>query len=233
VRAATELRLLLIDDDVELCGLIQEFLGRHGLALECQHDGPSGLVRVLDRRHHLVLLDVMLPGLDGLEVLRQIRRRSHVPVIMLTARVDRTDRIAGLDAGADDYLPKPFGPDELVARVRAVLRRSGLPPVVRPRPLTSNGLTLEPGARRARLDGESVEVTAIEYDILEYLVRAAGRIVSRDELSSVVCQRELSPLDRSLDVHISHLRKKLEGRRALIRTVRGAGYLFCVEADAS
>jgi DNA-binding response OmpR family regulator len=224
--------LLLIDDDLDLCASMSVFLAQHGLRLDVEHDGRRGVARLLDGRYDLAMLDVMMPALDGFEVLRHVRRRSTVPVIVLTARTDRADRVAGLEAGADDYLPKPFAPDELLARIRAVLRR------VRPERsptidvLVINGVTLDPGSRDLWLDGARVDLTSTEYDILEHLMRAAGRVVSRDELMLAVCRREASPFDRSLDVHISHLRRKLERQRALIRTVRGVGYLFCREADA-
>ncbi len=171
----------------------------------------------------------MLPGLDGFELLRQIRRRSQVPIIMLTARTAKADRLAGLDAGADDYLPKPFDPDELVARIRAVLRRSARYPSPTRDVLDVNGVRLSPATREVWSDGAVVELTTIEFDILDLIIRSAGRVVSRDELTAVIHQRPASPLDRSLDVHVSHLRKKLGENGGLIRTVRGVGYLFRAE----
>jgi two-component system response regulator CpxR len=195
------------------------------MRLEAVFDGRRGLARALAGGHDLILLDVMMPGLDGFELLRQVRRRSQVPVIMLTARTAQVDRVLGLDAGADDYLPKPFGPEELVARIRAVLRRSGRTPDAT-EALEVEGVKLIPAAREVWSDGALVPVTTIEYDILEFLVRNAGRVVSRAELTAVLYQREASPFDRSLDVHVSHLRKKLGSRGLLIRTVRGVGYLF-------
>jgi two-component system response regulator CpxR len=219
-------QLLLVDDDTELCALMREFFGSQGVEVEIVHDGRRGLARALDGPHDLVLLDVMLPGLDGFELLRQLRRRSTVPVIMLTARTAQTDRIAGLDAGADDYLPKPFGPEELMARIRAILRRFGNAQSARSEILEVNGIRLQPGTREVWADGVPVEITSIEYDILEFLVRGAGRIISRDQLMTVLHQRQATPFERSLDVHVSHLRKKLEAHRSLIRTVRGVGYLF-------
>jgi two-component system response regulator CpxR len=232
-RGEQGLSLLLIDDDADLCASVSDFLAQHGLRLDIEHDGRRGVARLLDGQYDLALLDVMLPALDGVEVLRHVRRRSAVPVIVLSARTDRADRVAGLEAGADDYLPKPFATDELLARIRAVLRR------VRPERATPvdvlviNGVTLDPGSRDLWIDGERVDLTSTEYDILEHLMRAAGRVVSRDELMMAVCRREASPFDRSLDVHISHLRKKLERQRTLIRTVRGVGYLFCREANGA
>lgn len=223
-------RLLLVDDDTELCALMAEFFSARGLACDSVHTGPRGLAAALDGHYHLVLLDVMLPGLDGFEILRQLRLRSAVPVIMLTARTAPTDRVAGLEAGADDYLPKPFGPEELLARIRAVLRRAH-PALVTPLSelVEFAGFRLNPAARQASLDGRDLELTDAEYSILDILVRNPGRIVSRDEIASALHQREASPFERSIDVHISNLRKKLGVRRDGIRTVRGSGYLLRME----
>jgi two-component system response regulator CpxR len=174
----------------------------------------------------------MLPVLNGSELLAQIRRRSSVPVIMLTARTEQEDRIAGLDAGADDYLPKPFGPEELLARIRAVLRRAGYTGSAKSPLIEVAGLRLNSQSREVWLDDQPVELTSIEFDILDLLARSSGRIVSRDELTAALYQRESTPYERSLDVHMSHLRKKLErGDRPLIRTVRGVGYLFSSGSD--
>ena len=220
------LSVLLVDDDAELCELMQEFFARRGIRLDAVNDGRRGLSRALAGGHDLLLLDVMMPGLDGFELLRLVRRQSRVPVIMLTARTAQVDRVAGLDAGADDYLPKPFGPEELLARIRAVLRRAGGPPSTRPDPLEVGGVRIDPGSREAWSDGRKVDITSIEFDLLELLLRSAGRIISRNELMAALYQRPASPFDRALDVHVSHLRKKLEGRGDRICTVRGAGYLF-------
>jgi two-component system response regulator CpxR len=225
----SDLSLLLIDDDTELCELIQEFFAAKGIRVAAFHDGRRGLTEAFDRAYDLILLDVMLPGLDGFELLRQVRRRSHVPIIMLTARTANTDRVAGLDAGADDYLPKPFDPEELIARIRAVLRRSGRFTAPGVETLEVNGVRLSPSTREAWSDGREVDLTTIEFDILDLIVRSAGRVVSRDELTAAIHQRPASPLDRSLDVHVSHLRKKLGRRASVIRTVRGVGYLFRAE----
>ncbi|HWE36108.1 MAG TPA: response regulator transcription factor [Isosphaeraceae bacterium] len=224
--------VLLVDDDVELCELMQEFFGRRGLRLEAAHDGRRGLARAVAGEHDLVLLDVMLPGMDGFELLRLVRRRSQVPVIMLTARTAQVDKVAGLDAGADDYLAKPFGPEELLARIRAVLRRAGAAPRV-VEAIEAGGVRLVPSARSASCRGVDVGLTTAEYDLLEVLVRAAGRIVSRDELTTALYRRRASPFDRVLDVHISNIRKKLGRDGALIRTVRGIGYLFRDGPDAA
>jgi two-component system response regulator CpxR len=222
------MRLLLVDDDAELRGLMTEFFGSHGIDVETAQDGAQGLARAVEDRHDLVLLDVMMPKLDGFEVLRQIRRRSKIPVIMLTARTSQMDRVAGLEGGADDYLPKPFGPEELLARVRAVLRRTvgSELPVAEEMMVEANGVKMVPRTRDVSYRGAPVRLTALEFGILDLLVRSAGRIVSRDQIAAALHQREASPLDRSLDVHISHVRKKLDAGRDLILTVRGLGYLF-------
>jgi two-component system response regulator CpxR len=225
----SDLSVLLIDDDTELTELMREFFAPRGIRIDAVHDGRRGLAQAFDRVYDLVLLDVMLPGLDGLELLRQVRRRSQVPIIMLTARTAKDDRVAGLDAGADDYLPKPFDPDELIARIRAVLRRSGRLAAGGMEILEVNGVRLSPGTREVWSDGRAVDLTTIEFDILDLIVRSAGRVVSRDELTAAIHQRPASPLDRSLDVHVSHLRKKLGRRGPVIRTVRGVGYLFRAE----
>jgi two-component system response regulator CpxR len=223
--------ILLVEDDAELSALMEEFFAGHGLALTTAHDGEQGLARALEGSYDLVILDVMLPVTDGFEVLRQIRRRSPVPVIMLTARTDHSDRISGLNSGADDYLNKPFSPDELLARIQAVLRRAGRTPALKPEVLEASRVRLNPGTREVFCDGTPVEVTSIEYDILEVLIRAAGRVVSRDDLARFLYNRQANPLERVLDVHVSHLRKKLECGRNLIRTIRGVGYMFATEDE--
>ena len=225
--------ILLIDDDIELCELMREFFEQHGMDLEAVHDGRRGLAQALHGEQDLILLDVMMPGLDGIELLRQVRRRSPIPVIVLTARTAEADRILGLDAGADDYLPKPFGPDELLARVRAVLRRVDSSWRVRAEVLELGPIRLTTNTRLAWCDERALGLTSIEFDILELLVRSAGRAVSRDELMTILHQRRINPFDRSLDVHISHIRKKLGRRGALIRTIRGVGYFFGAGPDGS
>jgi two-component system response regulator CpxR len=227
--ADSDLSVLLIDDDAELCELMQEFFAARGIRLAAIHDGRRGLAEAFDKAFDLILLDVMLPGLDGFELLRQVRRRSQVPIIMLTARTANADRVAGLDAGADDYLPKPFDPDELIARIRAVLRRSRRLSTPELEILEVNGVRLSSSTREVWSDGREVDLTTIEFDILDLIARSAGRVVSRAELTAAIHQRPASPLDRSLDVHVSHLRKKLGRRGGVIRTVRGVGYLFRAE----
>jgi two-component system, OmpR family, response regulator CpxR len=223
--------VLLVDDDVELCHMMTEFLGQHGIRVSTAHDGRSGLAAALKARWALVILDVMLPVIDGFEVLRQIRRRTTVPVIMLTARAEERDRVAGLEEGADDYLTKPFAPSELLARIRAVLRRAGLTDAVgAPRRVVESGLLrLDVDSREVRCGDAVVALSESESAILEALMRAGGRTVSRDELAALLYQREATPYERSVDVHVSHLRKKLEPcHRATIRSARGVGYVLPV-----
>lgn len=192
--------------------------------MECQSDGRRGLAAALGGGFDLMVLDVMMPDLDGFEVLRRVRRETRLPVLMLTARGEDEDRIVGLDLGADDYLPKPFNTRELVARIRAILRRlEQHNPGAR---LEINGITIDPGTRGVMRAGAEVEVTTFEFDILDTLMRSAGSVVSRDELMEELYGRKATPFDRSVDMHISHLRKKLEGDKPLIKTVRGVGYQF-------
>jgi two-component system response regulator CpxR len=178
-----------------------------------------------------VLLDVMLPLVNGFSVLQQLRRRKETPVIMLTARVHRDDRISGLNKGADDYVTKPFDPDELLARIHAVLRRTGALEQNAHLVRTFGGIEINIQAREVRVEGRSIELTALEFDILDMLVRSAGRIVSRDEITETLLDRGATPYDRALDVHVSHLRRKLEHGRNLIRTIRGVGYMFTAEPE--
>jgi two-component system response regulator CpxR len=227
-------RLLVIDDDVELCSLLSEFLQREGFQVLCENEGRQGLDRALQGGFDLIILDVMLPGMDGFEILKRLRAGSRAPVLMLTARGEDVDRIVGLELGADDYLAKPFNPRELSARIRAILRRTESKPN-RGR-VEVNGVVLDPGSREVLVDGKHAELTTLEFDILEQLMRSAGRVVSRDDLMESLYNRKATPFDRSIDMHVSHLRKKLEGSRPMIKTVRGSGYQFCStpeEAGAS
>ena len=224
------IRVLVVDDDLELCELLTEYLGGEGFAVDSVHDGAAGADRATAGGHDLVVLDVMLPGLNGLDVLRRIRESSDVPVVMLTARGEEVDRIVGLEIGADDYLPKPFNPRELAARMRAVLRRTAAGHDDRTEErLEVADLRLDPARRSARRADDEVELTGIEFELLAVLVRSAGKVVSRDELSRSALGRRASPFDRSLDVHVSNLRRKLGplpdgGDR--IKTVRGVGYQY-------
>jgi len=219
------MRLLIVDDDVELCSLLKEFLEREGYNVQCVHEGHAALELAQQPGNDLIILDVMLPGLDGFEILKRLRLTSRVPVLMLTARGQDVDRIVGLELGADDYLPKPFNPRELSARVKAILRRTETK-TNRGR-VEVNGVLLDPGTREVLCDGKSVEVTTLEFDILEQLMRNAGRVVSRDGLMESLYNRKATPFDRSIDMHVSHLRRKLEGSRPVIKTIRGVGYQFC------
>ncbi len=224
------MRILVVDDDTELCSLLGEFLTREGFIVDFEHDGRKGLERALKGEHSLIILDVMMPGMDGFEVLKRLRQQSKVPVIMLTARGEDVDRIVGLELGADDYLSKPFNPRELAARIRAILRRIEAKPSGGR--IEVNGVALDPGSREVLFDGQPIPTTTLEFDILEVLMRQAGRVVSRDMLMENMYNRKATPFDRSIDMHVSHLRKKLEGRRELIKTIRGVGYQF-VNTDES
>jgi two-component system, OmpR family, response regulator CpxR len=221
--------VLLVDDDSNLCELIADVQSGAGFALETVLDGGRGLARAIEGGFDLVLLDVMLPVLDGFEVLRQLRRRSSVPVIMLTARNTEQDRVAGLNAGADDYLAKPFGTEELLARLRAVLRRAGHTAADEPEVAVVGDLRVNRASGRVWVGDELFAMTATEFTILDLLVRFAGRVVTRDEVCAVLYQRPATPFERSLEVHVSHLRKKLTHAGIFIRPVRGVGYLLTKE----
>jgi two-component system, OmpR family, response regulator CpxR len=231
-------RILVIDDDRELCELLSEYLGPEGFDVETVFDAETGIERSLSGEHGLVVLDVMLPGMSGFEVLRHIRDRSRVPVLMLTARGDDVDRIVGLEMGADDYLPKPFNPRELVARIRAVQRRmnpaAGEKTQAPPVRFVVGDIELDEATRTVKRLGREIEVTAVEFSLLEELLRMAGRVVTRMDLSRKILGRDLSPYDRSIDVHVSSLRRKL-GHEAegieRIKTVRGVGYLYVRSSD--
>jgi DNA-binding response OmpR family regulator len=213
-------RVLLIDDDPRLGELLTAWLAQNDVALEHARDGQAGLTQLAAGAYDAVLLDVMMPGIDGLEVLRRIRARSKVPVIMLTARGDEADRVAGLELGADDYIPKPFSPRELLARVRAVLRRAA--PEVAGERLVAAGIEVDIGGRAVTVDGKPVDLTGLEFDILIALMRRPGRVVPRNALLAEAGREEVVG-ERTVDVHVSKLRRKLgEGR---IRTVRGIGYV--------
>jgi two-component system, OmpR family, response regulator CpxR len=231
--------ILIIDDDVALCELVTEYLSPLGFQIESIHRGDTGAERAIAGQHSLVVLDVMLPGLNGFEVLRRIRAESRVPVLMLTARGDDVDRIVGLEIGADDYLPKPFNPRELTARIRAILRRAKSDELT-PQTVSSlvrvGDVQLDSGTRTVSRAGEKVELTSAEFDLLEKLLRTAGRIVTREDLSRQVLGRSASPFDRSIDMHISNLRKKLghqAGTNERIKTVRGVGYIYAQSSEAA
>lgn len=223
--------VLIIDDDIELCGLVSEYLQAEGFHVEASYDGERGLDRAMGGNYVLVILDVMLPGLNGFEVLRRIRSTSKIPVLLLTARGEDVDRIVGLEIGADDYLPKPFNPRELVARIRAILRRTERPDDAERGPdlVRVGDIELDPATRSVRHHGEPVELTSVEFNLLEVLLREAGRVVTRERLVYAVLSRKFSPFDRSIDMHVSKVRKKLgdsESGTEHIKTVRGVGYIF-------
>jgi two-component system, OmpR family, response regulator CpxR len=226
--------ILVIDDDIELCELLADYLEPEGFEVESVNDSGEGIVRALSGEHSLVVLDVMLPDLSGFEVLRRIRASSRIPILMLTARGDEVDRIVGLEMGADDYLPKPFNPRELVARLRAIYRRTE--EVARPlenrsadEVLAVGDLVLETRTRIVRKEGEEIVMTAAEYALLHELLRMAGEVVGREELAEKVLGRKLATFDRSIDVHVSSLRKKLGAQVngiERIKTVRSVGYMY-------
>lgn len=227
-------KVLIIDDDEELCDLVSEYLTVEGFETTAVHDGESGLERALSGEYDLAILDVMLPRINGFDVLRNLREKSGLPVMMLTARGDDMERIVGLEIGADDYLPKPFNPRELVARLRAILRRASSddndhPPAEK---IYVDDLELSASSRSVKRNGEELTVTSVEFDLLSALLREAGTVVKKEDLSENVLERRLSPYDRSLDMHISNVRKKL-GPRAdgseRIKTVRSVGYIYTVQ----
>jgi two-component system response regulator CpxR len=228
-------RILIIDDDRELCGLIDELLGADGFVVEAYNTGRGAAEYAVASGAALVILDVMLPEVNGFEILRQIRRTSQIPVILLTARGDDVDRIVGLEIGADDYLPKPFNPRELAARIQSVLRRAE-PRTVNPdsRAITVDDVVLDPRARTVVRGRDSIDLTTVEFDLLQALLGAAGDVVGRDELTQTVLGRSLSPFDRSIDMHVSKVRRKL-GDRAdgveRIKTIRGVGYIYTLPAQ--
>jgi DNA-binding response OmpR family regulator len=218
-------RVLIIDDDQRLFALLRDYLGVQGMTALHAHDGTEGLRRLTEEDFDAVFLDVMMPGLDGLETLRRIRKGSRVPVIMLTARGDETDRVVGLELGADDYLPKPFSPRELLARLRAVLRR--VQPVEERTVLRFAALTVDIDARKVLISSDEVELTGLEFDLLVALMRRAGRVVARGMLFELAGRGDTQVGERTVDVHVSRLRKKLgDDPPKLIRTIRGVGYML-------
>ena len=226
-------KVLIIDDDEELCELVSEYLTVEGFETACVHDGESGLKSAISGDYDMAILDVMLPKMNGFDVLRNLREKSTLPVLMLTARGDDMERIVGLEIGADDYLPKPFNPRELVARLRAILRRVNNEngDETQAEKLQVEDLEVSSSSRSAKLDGVDLGLTSVEFDLLTALASEAGKIVKKEDLSENVLERSLSPYDRSLDMHVSNLRKKL-GLRAdgseRIKTVRSVGYIYTV-----
>ncbi len=232
-------RILIIDDDLELCALLVDYLQSEGFRVDTANDGNEGAEKALSDLYDLIVLDVMLPGIHGFDVLKRIRADLNVPVLMLTARGEDVDRIVGLEMGADDYIPKPFNPRELLARIRTNLRRSkyeldAIKNRRRPETIVAGDIQVNPGTRTVLKSGEPVPLTAVEYDLLECLLRSIGQVVLREELNRAVLGRELNPFDRSIDVHISNLRKKIGhkiGGRERIVTIRSVGYLYSLGND--
>jgi len=230
-------QVLMIDDDIELCSMLEDYLVRHGFAVTAEHNGELGLHRALTGEFSMILLDVMLPGLDGFEVLRRLRTSSQVSVLLLTARGEDIDRIVGLEIGADDYLPKPFNPRELLARIRAILRRTAANRTARGGNLTGikhlsvGGIELDSGARTASCNGVELDLTNVEFELLGALMGAPGQILTREHLTELVLDRRFNPFDRSLDMHVSRLRRKLDDAAKLgdqIKTIRSVGYQLAV-----
>lgn len=234
-------RILLVDDDTELCDLLREYLQNEGLDVNVVHDGLEAVQHLQEcnkaqQDYDAIVLDFMLPGMQGLDILQRLRGFSATPVLMLTARGDDIDRIVGLESGADDYLPKPCNPRELLARLRAVLRRTEYrTPTENKTTLSSHGIELDTGQRSSTINGQPLELTSAEFSALAVLMSQQGSIVSKEDLTQLALNREYTRYDRSVDVHISSIRKKLAESLPdveLIKTVRGSGYIFVNEADA-
>jgi two-component system response regulator CpxR len=232
-------RILVVDDDLDLCELLAKYLQREGFEVEMLHNGEQGVERAMSGDYALVVLDVMLPGLTGFDVLSSIRRKSSVPVLMLTARGDDVDRIVGLEMGADDYLQKPFNPRELIARIRAILRRARPDPSeataqASPERFAVGDVEMDKGTRIVTRGGQQLPLTTVEFDLLEALMRAAGHIVSREDLVKSILGRNFTPYDRSIDTHVSNLRKKLghyvDGIER-IKTIRSVGYIYATPGE--
>jgi DNA-binding response OmpR family regulator len=225
-------RVLLVDDDIELTELLRDYLVREGFSVTTAQDGPTGVKAALSGVHDIAVLDVMMPGMSGVQALTQIRASSSLPVIMLTARGDDTERSVGLERGADDYVPKPCTPRELVARIRAILKRGGTATVSTSQPIVVSTLTVWPAQRRAEQAGKALDLTSTEFNLVEVLARNAGRPVSKAELSQEALGRPLTRFDRSIDVHMSKLRHKLgklADGRSCVQTVIRKGYQLIVE----
>lgn len=226
--------VLIVDDDVRLAGMVSEYLSGNGFAVARAASGLAGVAEVRRRQPDAVILDIMMPDIDGFEACRQIRGFSDVPILMLTAKGDEMDRIVGLEIGADDYLPKPFNPRELLARLKAILRRRGVAAGDDRRVLRFGRLDIDPGSRTVRIDGNERQLTSHQYDLLLALAENAGRILSREQLMDLVKGAELEAFDRSIDVHVSRIRAAIEtdpkNPRRLI-TVRGSGYVFARQQD--
>src|SRR6516225_1402633 len=228
--------VLLIDDDTELTKLLEEYLEEEQFHLDAAHDGVVGLEKAMHNQYAVVVLDVMLPGMSGLDVLKQLRQKSSVPVLMLTARGSELDRILGLELGADDYLPKPFNPRELVARLRAILRRTTGANSGSAHPVHLADVELHPESRSVTCGGKPVSLTGAEFDLLHAFLRSPGKIISRSELTQAALGRPMSPMDRSIDVHVSNLRRKLgpyDAAQERIKAIRGSGYVYLLPGEQS
>lgn len=228
-------RILLVDDDIELSRMLAEYLQLEGFDTDCVHDGSSALEQLKRQTYNLMVLDVMMPGLNGFDTLKALRQQYRLPVVMMSARGEEVDRIIGLEIGADDYLPKPCSPRELVARINANLRRVSLEQQPQSTPsLTINGLSLDPDTLRADYGDQSLELTHTEFVILRLLMEQQGKLITRDTLMREALNRRLGPYDRSIDMHLSNLRRKLGPAHPAaveIRTVRGSGYMLVKGAD--
>lgn len=227
-------QLLLADDDIELCDMLRQYLETEDFKVDTAHDGETALSMARSGQHELLILDIMMPRMNGLDVLRELRRHSQIPVLILTARGDDVDSIIGLELGADDYLPKPASPRVLVARIRAILRRVAADSEshaesASPARFVFDDLELQTGTRSVNLNGDPLVITSTEYSMLECLLRHAGHVISKEELSQQVLGRKLESYDRSVDMHVSNLRRKLgplPDREERIKTVRGVGYQY-------
>ena len=218
------MKLLVVEDDLDLCAKLREFFRESGFPADFEHGGEAGLARLHAAPYDLIIVDTQLPGADGFDVLKTIRRKSNLPVMMLTEKTDQADRVRGLRLGADDCLSKPFDTEELLARVLAILRRAASPLLNAPDAIEAGDLRLLPGSREAYFRGKQLDLTVMECEILECLMRSYGNVVSRDQLSLRLYNRPATPYDRSVDTHVSRIRRKMGDGRALILSVRGTGY---------
>lgn len=225
--------ILLIDDDKEFCQLLKEFFDTEDMNVTFAHDGKSGVDAVLKGHSDAVVLDIMMPPPNGIEVLKQVRPQSNVPIIMLTARGEDIDRIVGLELGADDYLSKPCNPRELLARIRAVLRRTQASNTDQPEIINVGVVALDTGTRTVTVEGELVELTSTQFSVLEQLMRNAGKVITKQELTEKVLDRKLDSFDRSIDMHVSNIRKMLNrsSEKKHINTIRNVGYQFILEQE--
>jgi DNA-binding response OmpR family regulator len=229
--------ILVVDDDIEMCVMLAEYLQSEGLQVETVHNGEHGLTRALSGEHSLILLDIMLPKLNGIELLRRLRTESNARVLLLTARGEEVDRIIGLEVGADDYVPKPFSARELLARIHAILRRPETGPTAHsrgPSRMVLGDVEMDKGTRTVRRAGSDVELTTLEFNLLELLLRMAGQVVTREQVATAILGRRFSPFDRSIDVHVSKLRRKLGPQASgaeRIKSIRSVGYVYTSPAQ--